>query len=171
MLIREDYMVYWCKIFKIEVTQVFFFFWPLMFNPLTSSSCTFPPFYQSANTRLTLREKEESGAAKRTEECRWTGIRTKGTEEQKVPHAPAPSASSVPALSLQQFKSSLHKLDPWEQEKQTNVQQTTATQTALCCGEQGRGHCIKCNVWKHHDWPWGTPISPQKCLSWPSTAA
>lgn len=141
------------------------FFLALMFSPLTSSSYTCPPFYQSANTRLTLWEKEESGAAKRTEECRWTGIRTKGTEEQKVPHAPAPSASSVPALSLQQFKSSLHKLDPWEQEKQTSVEQTTVTQTALCCGEQGTGHCIKCNVCKYQDWPWGTRCSPICSLS------
>lgn len=48
-----------------------------------------------------------------TEECGRIGNRIKGAEEQQVPHAPAPSAGFVPASSLQQFKSSLHKLDPW----------------------------------------------------------
>lgn len=84
-----------------------------MFTPLTSSPHTFPSFYHSANTRLTLWGERGRGAEKnRKTECKWTGIGTKGTEEQQVPYAPAPSAGFVPALSVQQFKKQLPQIRP-----------------------------------------------------------
>lgn len=72
-------------------------------------------FISSVQTRGWHCGVKEEGEQRRTEKCRWTGIRTKDTEEQQVPYAPAPLAGFVPALSLQQFKSSLHKLGPWEE--------------------------------------------------------
>lgn len=82
---------------------------------------------------------------RRTEECRWTGIRTEGSEEQQGPHWPRPFqllCSCAVFATIQKADSG--KLDPWDERVQTNVPQTTVTQTAFCRGTVKKGKlCIQ----------------------------
>lgn len=56
----------------------------LVFTPLTSSPLSLPSFYLSTSTQGWHWGKGEAG---RTEEHRWTGVRTKGIEERRFPYA------------------------------------------------------------------------------------
>lgn len=122
--------------FSLEKTALYFAAQILIFTPLTSSPHSVPSFYQSANIGWHFGVKED-GEQGRTEECRWTGIRTEGTEEQQVPYIPAPSAGFVPSLC--KILRQLAQIRPMRE--QPSAQETTITQEAFSWGERRRGQC------------------------------
>ncbi|KAM7380633.1 hypothetical protein PAMP_003914 [Pampus punctatissimus] len=109
------------------------------------------------NTADTLEQKrkEYREELKNADEV---GNRTKGAEEQQVPHAPAPPAGFAPASSLQQFKSSLHKLDPWGE----GTDQHTANYCHSAAEEKEDGDtgCARCSSGRiGHEGP-DVPLPP-----------
>lgn len=100
------------------------------------------------------------GARRRTETCRWIGIGTKGRGEHQVSTRPSPSAAFVPASPLQQFKSSLHKLDPWEEridQCTENYCHSRRLSPRSKRESEGGGQWIR-NVLKKTNWPCRTDV-------------
>lgn len=98
---------------------------------------------------------------RRTEECRWTGIRTEGSEEQQVPHGSAPFSCFVPALSLQQFKKQIPQIRPMGGESADQRAANPRHSDSLLQGESEEGeavHAVSSSRWIGHE---GPDIPPQ----------
>lgn len=87
------------------------------FTLLTSSPHTFPSLYQqTVQTQGWHFGVKEEGVQGRTEECRWIGIRTKGTEEQQVPTRPSPLSWLCSCIFFATIQKQLAQIRPmgWE---------------------------------------------------------
>lgn len=131
-----------CKCYQKEAIQVSSLLLFFVLTPLTSSPRTWSQ--HGTNTKLTLwgwKTEWSGGEQKNVDEL---ASELKAQRNSRSRMAPPLSAALFLHCLCNNSKSRFRKLDPWEERVQTNVPQTTVTQTAFCRGVVKKGKlCIQ----------------------------
>lgn len=119
-----------CKCYQKEVTQVSSLLLFFVLTPVTSSPRTWSQ--HRTNTKLTLWgwKTERSGGEQKNVDELASELKAQRNSRSRI--SPPLSAASFLRCLCNNSKSRFRKLDPWEERVQTNVPQTTVSQTAFC---------------------------------------